>query len=152
MRIRTGGIAIALIAVAFTATVVPRADATAQPEAAPTQVVHVESTYVNMSVSPSFTFAISLPTLLHFRAVDTNGQRLLEILAISRVDSLQARIRRAASYEAESPGIFTPLIQPPNRGDPILAYVGRADFERALRAATLRALGYTYTLKYKRLT
>lgn len=147
MRTARTLLSIAVLAAAFTAAV-PRADAVAQP----TAVAHVETTYVNLTTTPAFTVAIEIPVLLRIRAVDRNGQPHLELLTMSTVDSLDARIRRADKYLSQAGGILTPLIEPPNRGTPIMGYVDRLHFERALRAAALRALGYTYTLKYKRLT
>jgi hypothetical protein len=77
------------------------------------------------------------------------GQQLLHVWAISRVDSLQARITRATSYEAERPGIFTPLIEPPNHGAPIIGYVDRLEFERAVEQA-LRDFNPERRLSYHR--
>lgn len=90
--------------------------AKAQPDSAPTVApLHVDSAEFNLSVAPRFQFAIVTPTLLRFSAFQVGGQVYLHVWAISRVDSLDARIRRAARYQALRPGIFTPLIEPPNR-------------------------------------
>jgi hypothetical protein len=147
--IATGPVRLLLLVAALSA--LPLARAAAQPDPTPAAKVHVESTAVNLTATPRFSFAVSIPTMLAFQTFDSVGHRFLEIYAISRVDSLDARIKRAASYLGSHQGIFTPLIEPPNRGMPIIGYVDRAEFERALRAA-LRPPGYTYTLNYKRLT
>lgn len=132
MVTRTGGVAaIALILAALGAAAIPRAEAIAQPD--PAAKIHVESTQVNLTANPSFTFAIAIPSVLKFVAFEQGGQRYLHVWAYSTVDSLDVRIRRASQYLATKPGIFTPLFESPNRGDPILGYVDRLQFERALR-------------------
>lgn len=141
---------VALIGAISMAAAAPR-DALPQPlpDSAPAARVRVDSTEINLTVHPSFTFAIGIPTVLHFESFAYNGQQLLHVWAISRADSLQARITRATSYERERPGIFTPLIEPPNPGAPIIGYVDRIEFERAVQRA-LRDLNPERRLSYHR--
>jgi hypothetical protein len=108
----------------------PVGQAAAQPDPAPR--VHAESVEVNLTQHPTFQFVVQIPTALRFESLSSNGQLYLHIWAYSLVDSLQARITKAASYQAARPGIFTPLIDPPNRNSN-LASLYRLRFEQALR-------------------
>lgn len=127
---RAGPVRLAFLVAALAIAALPAPTAVAQPD--PAAKLHVESTTVNLSEAPSFNFLVAIPTLLQFTAQERGGQRFLRILAISRIDSLDARITKASSYLSEHPGIFTPLFDPPSRL-PSLGYVDRAQFERALR-------------------
>lgn len=137
MRSLTAGPVRLGLLIAALALAVPRV-ASPQPDPAPAVAkVRVDSTEINLSVHPSFTFAIGVPTVLHFEALAYNGQQLLHVWAISRVDSLQARITRATSYESERPGIFT------------IGYVDRVEFEQAVQRA-LRDMNPERRLSYHR--
>src|SRR3954469_10227250 len=141
-------LALLIAALAF-ASPAPHAAAAAQPTPDTAVRVRVDSADVNLTTTPSFTFAITIPTVMHFQTFDNSGQRYLRIFAIS-VDSLERRIHRAASYQESRPGIFTPLFETP-RGTPLLGYVDRIEFERAVQRA-LRAAWGNYTLNRQRLT
>lgn len=112
----------------------PPASAAAQPAPDPAARVRVDSVEVNLTQTPRFTFAVQIPTLLRFEALEYNGQRLLHVWAYSRVDSLDARIRKATNYLTARPGIFTPLFETPG-GTPIMGYVDRAQFSEQLQRA-----------------
>lgn len=116
MWTRTGGVFRLLLMFMVLFLFVPLLSAFSQPDPAPALgTLHIDSTEVNLSVQPRFQFAVVTPTLLRFSAFQVGDQVYLHVWAISRVDSLDARIRRAARYQALRPGIFTPLIEPPNR-------------------------------------
>lgn len=137
---------VALIGAISMAAAVPR-DASPQPD--PAAKIHVESVEVNLTQHPAFQFVVAIPTVLRFEAGDAAGVRLLHIWAYSRVDSLDVRIRKATSYLDDRAGIFTPLIEPPNLGAPIIGYVDRIEFERAVQRA-LRDLNPEHKLSYHR--
>lgn len=122
---------VALIGAICMAAAVPR-EASPQPD--PAAKIHVESLEVNLTQHPAFQFVVAIPTALRFEAGEVNGQRYLHIWAYSKVDSLDARIRREALYLDNKPGILTPLFDPPNR-TPIVGYVDRIEFEKAVQRA-----------------
>lgn len=103
-----------LIGAICTAATVPRS-VSPQPLPDPAARVQVESVEVNLTLHPAFQFVVNAPTSLRFEAGQVKGTRYLHIWAYSLVDSLDARIRKAARYQAMRPGIFSPLIEPPNR-------------------------------------
>jgi hypothetical protein len=153
MRTRTGSLFRFLFVFLLAFLVVPllTAFAPAQPlpDPAPAARVHVDSIEVNITMHPAFQFVVAIPAVLRFEAGDAAGVRYLHIWAYSRVDSLDARIRKASNYLSARPGIFTPLIEPPNRGAPSLAYVDRLEFERAVQRA-LRDMNPERRLSYHR--
>jgi hypothetical protein len=135
---------VALIGAICMAAAVPR-EASPQPD--PAAKVSVDSADVNLTATPSFTFAVTIPTVMHFETFDAGGARYMRIFAIS-VDSLAPRIHRAANYLDSKPGIFTPLFDPPNR-TPIVGYVDRIEFEKAVKAS-LRPTSSERRLSYNR--
>jgi hypothetical protein len=137
---------VALIGAICMGAAVPRDAAVAQPD--PAANIHVESVEVNLTQHPAFQFIVAIPTALRFEAGEANGQRYLHIWAYSRVDSLDARIRRASQYLSARPGILTPLFETP-RGTPIMGYVDRSEFEKAVKAA-LRPASSERRLSYNR--
>ena len=104
-----------LIAAMAIAAASPQAQP-APPDSAPAVARYrVASTEINLSEQPAFAFAVTKPMVLKFASFDLNGQHFLHVWAISRVDSLLPRIRKATSYLERQASIFTPLIEPPNR-------------------------------------
>jgi hypothetical protein len=153
MRTRTGSLFRFLFVFLLAFLVVPLltafATAQPQPDPAPAANVHVDSIEINLTMHPAFQFVVAIPTVLRFEAGDAAGQRYLHIWAYSRVDSLNARIRKASNYLTSHAGIFTPLIESPNHGAPIIGYVDRLEFERAVQRA-LRDMNPERRLSYHR--